>query len=100
MKAERKTWKQLREERLANPEAASAYAESSRAYRLGRDIKALREARGLSQRQLGERIGTTQSAVARLEAGGSPPSLSTLERVAEALGVEIDVQFREPAGAA
>lgn len=51
-----------------------------------RMVRDMREARGLSQRQLAERMGTTQSVVGRLESGGSRPTLVTLERVADALG--------------
>ena len=57
------------------------------------EIHELREKRGLSQRELAERLGTTQSAVARLEAGNVSPSLPTLDKVAEALGVELVVSF-------
>ena len=52
-----------------------------------------REKRGLSQRELAERLGTTQSAVARLEAGNVSPSLPTLDKLADALGVELVVGF-------
>src|SRR3546814_18942558 len=54
-------------------------------------IRALREARGLSQRELAERVGTTQSAIARLEGGNILPSLPTLDKIAEALGAELSV---------
>ena len=57
------------------------------------EIHELREKRGLSQRELAERLGTTQSAVARLEAGNVSPSLPTLDKVAEALEVELVVSF-------
>ena len=57
------------------------------------EIHALREKRGLSQRELAERLGTTQSAIARLEAGNVSPSLATLDKVADALGVELVVSF-------
>ncbi|MCR4283690.1 MAG: helix-turn-helix domain-containing protein, partial [Bauldia sp.] len=40
----------------------------------------------LSQAELARRIGTTQSAIARLEGGGVSPSLSTLRRYAKATG--------------
>jgi transcriptional regulator with XRE-family HTH domain len=57
------------------------------------EIHELREKRGLSQRELAERLGTTQSAVARLEAGNVSPGLPTLDKVAEALGVELVARF-------
>jgi transcriptional regulator with XRE-family HTH domain len=58
-------------------------------------IRELREARQLSQRQLAERMGTHQSVVGRLEAGGSKPTLVTLERVAQALGLRLEVRFED-----
>ena len=53
-----------------------------------------RAERGLSQRELAERTGTTQSAIARLEAGGRPPRIDTLLRIAGALECESVVQLR------
>jgi transcriptional regulator with XRE-family HTH domain len=52
---------------------------------------------GLSQAELAELTGTTQSAIARLEAGGRPPRIDTLLRIAEALDCElvVDLQPRE-----
>ena len=58
-------------------------------------IRELREARHLSQRELAGRMRTTQSVVGRLEAGGSKPTLATLERVAQALGLRLEVRFQE-----
>jgi transcriptional regulator with XRE-family HTH domain len=48
----------------------------------------------MTQRELATLIGSTQPAVARLEAGGVSPSLATLRRIASALGLELVVQFR------
>jgi transcriptional regulator with XRE-family HTH domain len=53
-----------------------------------------RKARGLSQAELAELTGTTQSAIARLESGGRPPRIDTLLRVAEALDCELQVGLR------
>jgi transcriptional regulator with XRE-family HTH domain len=49
--------------------------------------------KGLSQRELAERCGTTQSAIARLERGGRPPRIDTLLRIAEALDCELVVEL-------
>ena len=53
-----------------------------------------RAERGLSQRELAELTGTTQSAIARLEAGGRPPRIDTLLRIAGALECDLVVQLR------
>jgi predicted transcriptional regulator len=52
-----------------------------------------RGAMGLSQRELAELCGTTQSAIARLERGGRPPRIDTLLRIAEALECELVVEL-------
>jgi transcriptional regulator with XRE-family HTH domain len=49
---------------------------------------------GLSQRELAELTGTTQSAIARLEAGERAPRADTLLRVANALDCELLVELR------
>ncbi len=91
----RETWSELRDRRMQSPAAARAYEEARAAYDVGRMVRDMREARGLSQRQLAERMGTTQSVVGRLESGGSRPTLATLERVAEALDLMLEVRFHE-----
>jgi ribosome-binding protein aMBF1 (putative translation factor) len=53
-----------------------------------------RHARELSQQELAELCGTTQSAIARFERGGRPPRIDTLLRMANALDCELIVQFR------
>jgi ribosome-binding protein aMBF1 (putative translation factor) len=52
-----------------------------------------RHARDLSQQELAELCGTTQSAIARLERGGRPPCIDTLLRIAEALECELVVDL-------
>jgi DNA-binding XRE family transcriptional regulator len=49
---------------------------------------------GLSQAELAELVGTTQSAIARLESGGRPPRIDTLLRIAQALDCELSVELR------
>jgi transcriptional regulator with XRE-family HTH domain len=54
-----------------------------------------RRAIGLSQTQVAARMGTSQSAVARIETGNSDLLLSTLERYASAIGWRIDWTIEE-----
>jgi transcriptional regulator with XRE-family HTH domain len=56
----------------------------------------IREARlraGFTQRDLASRLGTTQSAIARWEAGRATPSLETLAKVASACGLDLSVNL-------
>ena len=100
--SERQSWSELRERRMQSRGARTGYEEAKAGYEVGRMIRELREARQLSQRQLAERMGTTQSVVGRLEAGGRRPTLVTLERVAQALRLRLEVRFQDeelkPAG--
>ena len=55
-----------------------------------RELAARREQLGLSQTVVAARMGTSQSAVARLEAGETDTKLSTVERFAAALGQKVE----------
>jgi ribosome-binding protein aMBF1 (putative translation factor) len=48
---------------------------------------------GLTQQQLADRMGTSHSAISRIESGQHPTSLRTMQRVAEALGGHLVVGF-------
>ena len=53
-----------------------------------------RKAWGVSQRELAELCGTTQSAIARVERGARPPRIDTLARIATALDCELVIELR------
>ncbi len=55
-------------------------------------IRQSRQRAGLTQVELARRLGTTQSAVARLEGHGSSPRLATLERALRATGHELSLR--------
>jgi len=63
---------------------------------LVRDLVTMRQVAGLSQTEVAARMGTSQSAVARLEAGTSDARASTLERYAAAVGSQITWKLQEP----
>ncbi len=64
--------------------------------RLVRELAEQRQAAGLSQTEIAARMGTSQSAVARLESGTADVRASTLERYAAAVGSQITWQLDRP----
>lgn len=59
----------------------------------GYQVARLRIQHGLTQAQLANLVGTRQPSIARLESGEQKPSLSFLQRVAEALNARIEVRL-------
>lgn len=80
---------QAPEELQQDPGFRQAYEELEPAYQVAR----LRIMSGLTQKQLAELVGTTQSSIARLESGKELPRLSFLKRVVEALGGQITIKI-------
>lgn len=78
---------------MDNPEFREEYEKADAEFAIIEALVRARSAAKLSQAELAKRIGTTQSAVARLEGGGVSPSLSTLRRYAEATGTKLHVEL-------
>jgi transcriptional regulator with XRE-family HTH domain len=78
--------------RLAGAEEGWLFAQ------IAGQVAARRKERGLSQAELAALVGTTQSAIARLESGGRPPRIDTLLRIANALDADLHIELldREP----
>ena len=70
---------------MKNAEFKKAYDELEPVYQTIRELVAYRIKKGLTQKQLAEKIGTRQSSISRLESSGQLPSLSFLKSVADAL---------------
>ena len=60
---------------------------------IGQRIRQLRESRGMTQSQLQARSRVSRSYLSRIESGQMTPSLGTLEKIAEALGVGLNRFF-------
>ena len=87
-------WDEVKSKRPRPDTEARAGVEQDLA--LGQLIYDLRTEAGLSQRELAERMGTTQSVISRLEEGGGARNrIDTLARVATALGRHLVVSFPE-----
>ena len=99
----RMSWTNLKAMRLcvmSADERASyerASAEARFAFEVGARIREARKAAGLSQRELAQRMGTSQASIGRLESGTVSPTLATLQRAATALGLVVDVELHKSA---
>ena len=93
------TIEELRDRRLnamtgaERAEFDEALASARLAIEVGEKVREARESVGLSQRELAARMSTSQAAVARLEAGGTSATLTTLQKAAAALGLELTIDL-------
>lgn len=89
-----KSWKILRKELLSDPEVAREYEKLRPRYELISQLIRIRAKRGLTQAQLAKKMGTKQSAIARVEGGNSNPSIAFLEKLTQALGSKLIIQVQ------
>jgi len=89
------THEQLRAQALKRPEVTAEFEKQIEEFALLDEFLRARSEQGLTQAEVAERIGTTQSAVARMESGRGKhsPSLATLSKYAEALGCKLEVRL-------
>ena len=83
----------IKAELLADPEVQREYDALAPEFEFSAELLRARLRAGLSQAELAERMGTSQSAIARLESGQTLPSTKTLLRFAEATGSRIQVRL-------
>lgn len=79
-------WKQVREEVLSDSKVRAAYDEKSPYYQFVCQLIKRRKSLDITQADLAVRLGTSQSAIARLESGSGNVTIGTLSRVAKELG--------------
>ena len=73
-----KTLHQLKTQLLANPQTRAEYDALAGEFETARELIAARSLAGLTQSEVAQRMGTTQSVIARLESGKRAPSLRTV----------------------
>jgi ribosome-binding protein aMBF1 (putative translation factor) len=86
-------FREMAQRRIADEQLARMAEERGR---LVRELAERRQAAGLSQTEVAARMGTSQSAVARLESGTGDVRASTLERYAAAIGGQITWKLDRP----
>jgi len=88
-----KDFKTLKKKLLKDSEIKKAYDDLDPEYILIASIIEKRLQKGLTQKQLADKIGTKQSAISRLEGGRFNPTFSLLNKIARALGANIHVSL-------
>lgn len=87
----------IKRELLAKPDTRAAYDAQADEFSIARELIAARTRAGLTQADVAERMGTTQSVIARLEGGKRAPSMRTVQRYAQALGARAVVRIEPQA---
>ena len=87
--------KRFRTKALRRPAVRTAYDELDDEFAFLDEVLKARAQAGLTQAEVAERVGTTQSAIARLESGARKhsPSIATLQRYARALGYRVQIKL-------
>jgi ribosome-binding protein aMBF1 (putative translation factor) len=80
-------------EASADPGFAHALDQARQRREILTELAKRRKAAGLSRTVVAGRMGTSESAVARLEAGATDPRWSSVERFAAAIGVRLEIHL-------
>jgi len=86
-------FEKLAAEWLKDPNVKAEYDKLAPEFEIASELMRARMRAGLSQAELAARMGTSQSAIARLESGQTLPSTKTLLRFAEATGSKVQVRL-------
>ena len=83
------------ETQLKDPDFAERFRKAGEAWDVAFQLAVLRKRAGLSQKELAQKVGTSQQQISRLESASyEGHSLSMLRRVAGILGAEVHVEIR------
>lgn len=89
-----KSWKILKKELLEDKKVAEEYEKLKPRYAFISQLLEARMKRGLTQKQLAEKVGTKQSAIARIESGNTNISIALLEKLTQSLGAELIIKIQ------
>ena len=88
------TFTEFLDEQLQDPEFKAEYDALEPEFTLMQAMIDARKTTGLTQKQLSKKTGIAQSDISKLESGNANPSLKTLQRLANGLGMRIKIEFQ------
>lgn len=86
-------YKDFLNEQLQNEEFKKEYDALEAEFSIIQAMLDARKASGLTQKDLADRTGIAQADISRLENGNANPSLKTLQRLAEGMGMKLKLEF-------
>lgn len=87
------TYRDFLDEQLKDPEFKAEYEGIEPEFAIIRAMIEARQSAGLTQKQLAEKTGIDQSEISRYENGNGNPSLRTLQRLAQGMGMRMKLEF-------
>jgi ribosome-binding protein aMBF1 (putative translation factor) len=93
MKSRHLDFDDFKRKSLKDPEVKAEYERQQPEFAVISAILEARFRKGVTQKQLAEKIGTKQSAIARLESGRANPSILFLKKLADALNLSFQIKF-------
>lgn len=87
------TWKSLEKELLADKATKREFDKLSPRYAVISELISVRLKNKMTQKEIAEKVGTKQSAIARLESGNVNPTLDFLEKIAVVLGYKLTIHL-------
>lgn len=84
---------EYKEKKFKDPNYVRAYQEVQPELKVIRAIVEARTAQNLTQKELAERTGIAQTEISRLENGSRNPSIKLLQRLAEGMGLVLNISF-------
>lgn len=87
------TWKEFEKELMSNPGVRKAYEDLEPEFAMARAIIDARINKKITQAELAKRMGTGQAVISRLEGANAHPSLSLMQRLADALNLKLEIRF-------
>jgi ribosome-binding protein aMBF1 (putative translation factor) len=85
------TFEELDAQWMSDPEFVKEWKKIEPEYQLARQIIGARLKKNWTQAQLAQKVGTGQAVISRLEGGNAKPSISLIQRVAQALDTPISL---------
>ena len=86
-------WNKAKTIILKNKEVQKELKKNEAEYKIIEEIIMARREKNFTQKELAEKMGTKQSNISRLESGNYNPSLDFLNRIAQAMGKELEVRI-------